>query len=153
MKCPSGFVFQQTRATRPTQNDCRRSTKCRTCGGSWRSPQRSSAAARTCLPVSHYTASAPSATGRRRQVVTLRVSGSVLACFLYKIYGIFRRCMYYIYNRKMVCSGAVTNTTCYNCYKSPSAVVQQILYYRNARLLRSYSVFFIFVFFFYKLSF
>lgn len=29
----------------------------------------------------------------------------VLACFLYKIYGIFRRCMYYIYNRKMVCSG------------------------------------------------
>lgn len=105
MKCPSGFVFQQTRATRPTQSDCRRSTKCRTCGGSWRSPQRSLAAVRTCLPVSHYTASAPSATGRRRQVVTLRVSGSVLACFLYKIYGIFRRCMYYIYNRKMVCSG------------------------------------------------
>lgn len=30
----------------------------------------------------------------------LRVSGSVLACFLYKIYGVLGRCMYYIYNRK-----------------------------------------------------
>lgn len=55
---------------------------------------------RTCLPVSHYMASVLSATGRRRQVVTLRVSGSVLACFLYKINGFLRRCVYYIINRK-----------------------------------------------------